>query len=121
MSCPMTPISSALREKLEGLVKKWRATAATWESQLDRGCHHGSPVGYGKGTIRNWINWMRSMADELESTLLSGVVLREEAQTEQKEAEKDTRVENHQLRHPADNPTAVGNETIRGAARANRP
>lgn len=63
----------ALRE----LIAKWRETADIWER------HNGDPVPakrlgverapqYGRGSVRNWINWLRNCASDVEKCLTIG-------------------------------------------------
>ena len=58
------------QEAIRALIAKWRKTAQIWEDQeLGRGAYHGSPVGNGKGNIKNWCNWLRGCANNLEAAL----------------------------------------------------
>lgn len=66
----------ALIEKLREWVKTQRETAAIWEEQLtdsyyiERGLRPLPPT-YQRADIRNWINWLRSQASEIEAVVLA--------------------------------------------------
>lgn len=65
---------------LRAAINKWRETADTWEQQntgfyVPSGLRRNmeSPPEYGRASIRNWINWLRNKATEVEQ-ILDGVV-----------------------------------------------
>ena len=68
--------------KLRALIAEWREIADVWESHLN-----GSQSGYarmrgvpkaerppenGRGAIRNWINWLRGCAKQVEDAIAEG-------------------------------------------------
>ncbi len=53
---------------LRALSERWRHTAAAWDGQLIER-DDAVPPARGRQDIRNWINWLRSMADELDAAL----------------------------------------------------